>query len=41
MNVRIKNQPLDVSPTAQAQAKVFWSAFQALSPAAYIMEVPK
>ena len=34
MNVRIKDRPLAVSPTAQAQAEIFWLAFQALSPEA-------
>jgi len=34
MNARIKDRPLDVSPTAQAQAEIFWLAFQALSPEA-------
>jgi len=31
MNVIIKDRLLNISPTAQAQAEVFWLAFQALS----------
>ena len=34
MNMTAKDRLLDISPTAQAQAEVFWLAFQALSPEA-------
>jgi len=41
MNVRIKDRPLDISPTAQDQVEVIWLAFPALLPEVRIMEAPR